>query len=349
MNKLRRFAIVGSRSFNNYYIMYKVLKEYLPQKALIISGEADGADTLAYVYAMQNGYLFDGYPAKWDEYGKAAGMKRNVDMIQNSDNVIAFWNGKSPGTKNFVDLAKKKNIPSIIIDVLDNDIIRPHPGRVVHVNKEPYDVYIGRGNGSIFGNPFVMSKTYNRLQVISMYMDYLLKTPSILEKIFDLKDKVLGCYCSPKLCHGDAICWLLDNVESELKNHISSFSIKTERTYDRAKKPQLLLEDALQLYPKNGVGVQVYTNNNLVLAFGYKTIIEDNGRLYFEVDDKDINKDSIRMTMKERERVNNEDVTRAFWISNDSCRVAIWNQKAEFYDSCCKPKFWYIPVDNTHI
>lgn len=349
MSNMRRFAIVGSRSFNNYYIVYKTLKRYLPEKALIVSGEAKGADTLAQIYALQNGYMFDAYPAKWEQYGRSAGMKRNVDMIQNSDNVIAFWDGNSPGTKNFIDLAKKRNMPCIIIDVQESDIIKPHPTQVVHVNKEPYDVYIGRGRGGLFGNPFPISETYDRTCVIAMFVDYLLKTPILLEKIFDLKGKVLGCYCSPDLCHGDAIIWLLDNVESELKSLLDSFKGKIDCNCAKTKKQPLTLADALQIYPQKGEGVQVYTDNNLVLSFGYDTIIEDNGKLYFEINNNDINKNNIHMTMKERERINNIEAARAFWLSNDECKVTIWNQLAEFFESVCKPKYWYIPLDKTHI
>jgi len=37
--------------------------------------------------------------------------KMNMVMIENSDAVIAFRDGKSRGTKNLVEMAKKKNIP----------------------------------------------------------------------------------------------------------------------------------------------------------------------------------------------------------------------------------------------
>lgn len=50
------------------------------------------------------------FPAKWKEYGKAAGFVRNSEMADYSDMLIAFWDGKSKGTKNMIDNAKKKKV-----------------------------------------------------------------------------------------------------------------------------------------------------------------------------------------------------------------------------------------------
>ena len=77
---------------------------------------------------------------------------------------------------------------------------------VVHCKKENYDIYIGRG--SIWGNPFKIGKDGNRDQVIEKYMDYLLTKPNLIEKIEQLKGKVLGCWCSPLSCHGDILAHL---------------------------------------------------------------------------------------------------------------------------------------------
>lgn len=79
---------------------------------------------------------------------------------------------------------------------------------VVHCKKEKYDVYIGRGNGSIWGNPFSIGKDGTREEVIQKYMDYLLTRPDLIDKISTLKGKVLGCWCSPLPCHGDILAHL---------------------------------------------------------------------------------------------------------------------------------------------
>ena len=41
----------------------------------------------------------------WDKYGKSAGFIRNKLIINEADMVVAFWDGKSKGTKNSIDLA----------------------------------------------------------------------------------------------------------------------------------------------------------------------------------------------------------------------------------------------------
>lgn len=76
-------------------------------------------------------------------------------------------------------------------------------GKVVHCKREPYDVYIGRG--SIWGNPFRLGPECSREQSIQQYREYLQNTPELLKKVRELRGKVLGCWCSPKPCHGDVL------------------------------------------------------------------------------------------------------------------------------------------------
>ena len=84
--------------------------------------------------------------------------------------------------------------------------------RVVNKNKEKYDVYVGRP--SIFGNPYILKDESERDLVIARYKKYFynrLETDSeFKEKILELKNKTLGCFCSPRKCHGDVIKEYLD-------------------------------------------------------------------------------------------------------------------------------------------
>jgi len=97
--------------------------------------------------------------------------------------------------------------------------------KVVHIKKEAYDVYIGRG--SIFGNPYThlslnntMAKFHvsSREEAIEKYKEYLyakiIEDNKFLTELLKLKNKTLGCFCKPKSCHGDVIKELLDNTES---------------------------------------------------------------------------------------------------------------------------------------
>ena len=90
--------------------------------------------------------------------------------------------------------------------------------RIVHCKKKPYDVYIGRG--SKWGNPWTHiadRKTKaqfivkNRKEAIEKYREWITEGDGkyLLEDLHELKDKVLGCYCFPKRCHGEVLLELL--------------------------------------------------------------------------------------------------------------------------------------------
>jgi len=103
-----KYAIVGSRDFNDYELMKEILDAYTNIDT-IVSGGAKGADSLAHHYAKVNDiYLIEFIP-EWDKYGKSAGFKRNKLIIEECDYCIAFWDGKSKGTKSSINLAKKLN------------------------------------------------------------------------------------------------------------------------------------------------------------------------------------------------------------------------------------------------
>lgn len=86
--------------------------------------------------------------------------------------------------------------------------------KVVHCNKEPYDIYIGRP--SEWGNPFVIGKDGTRMEVIDKYekrLRNLLRSDPKLRKRFKLlRGKTLGCWCRPYKCHGDSIVKILDEM-----------------------------------------------------------------------------------------------------------------------------------------
>jgi len=79
--------------------------------------------------------------------------------------------------------------------------------RVVNKRRSKYDVYIGRG--SMWGNPFEIGRDGDREAVCAKYLKYLLGNEQLLKALPSLKDKTLGCFCAPKLCHGDMIIWVM--------------------------------------------------------------------------------------------------------------------------------------------
>ncbi len=78
---------------------------------------------------------------------------------------------------------------------------------VVHCKRTPYDVYIGRP--SKWGNPFVLGRDGNRDEVIALFEAWIKTQPHLLAALPELRGKVLGCWCSPKPCHGDVLVRLV--------------------------------------------------------------------------------------------------------------------------------------------
>ena len=115
-----KIIIAGGRDFMDYNLLKEKVNKILQEKKVthkivIISGCARGADTLGLRYASENAFDVEKYPAEWDKYGKKAGYMRNVEMAENADALIAFWDGKSKGTKHMIDIATERNLPIRII------------------------------------------------------------------------------------------------------------------------------------------------------------------------------------------------------------------------------------------
>lgn len=103
--------ITGSRTFNDYKLLEQECKKfivkigYLPNN--IVSGECRGADKLGEMFAEKYKIPIMKFPANWDEYGKRAGMIRNVEMAKNASHCIIFWDGKSQGSKHMIEQCEK--------------------------------------------------------------------------------------------------------------------------------------------------------------------------------------------------------------------------------------------------
>ena len=107
-----KVIIAGGREFDNYEELCKVADFKLSEKSEIevVSGTAKGADQLGEKYAKERGYALKQFPADWNRFGLSAGYKRNEDMAIYADALIAFWDGKSKGTKHMIELARKHKI-----------------------------------------------------------------------------------------------------------------------------------------------------------------------------------------------------------------------------------------------
>jgi len=107
--------VAGTRTFSDYELLTSKLDYLLSnhsKEAVIVSGGANGADTLAKRYAEDKGYPYYEFPANWTMLGKRAGMVRNEQMhefISHFPNrgAVIFWDGKSRGTASNIGFAEK--------------------------------------------------------------------------------------------------------------------------------------------------------------------------------------------------------------------------------------------------
>lgn len=104
--------VCGGRDYNNVSAVYHALHIAHQKRGitLIIEGGATGADRLARQWAQENDVPIQTFEAEWEKYGKAAGPKRNEQMLEegNADGVIAFPGGR--GTADMVSKAKAAGV-----------------------------------------------------------------------------------------------------------------------------------------------------------------------------------------------------------------------------------------------
>lgn len=108
-----RVIIAGGRDFNNYPGLAKVMDRLLANvtdEITVVCGMAQGTDRLGERYAKERGYAIRYFPADWDNNGRRAGFIRNEQMAQNADALVAFWDGKSRGTKHMIETAQKHKL-----------------------------------------------------------------------------------------------------------------------------------------------------------------------------------------------------------------------------------------------
>lgn len=108
-----KLAIIGSRN-----LIMENIGEYLSENITeIVSGGAKGIDACAKNHAIKNNIKLTEFIPEYNKYGKAAPLKRNLQIIEYADEVLAFWDGKSGGTKHVIDTCKKlgKKVSVVII------------------------------------------------------------------------------------------------------------------------------------------------------------------------------------------------------------------------------------------
>lgn len=117
-----KIAVVGSRSITSYETVRKALQRspfWHPSRegqrpgVTIISGGADGVDTSAERFAEEHDCNLEVIEPDWNDWSNGHPAKvRNTTIVEQSNAVVAVWDGHSNGTRDSIDKAldQGKNI-----------------------------------------------------------------------------------------------------------------------------------------------------------------------------------------------------------------------------------------------
>lgn len=110
--------IAGSRTGVSYMDIRSAVINCGWKITEVIEGGAQGADNLGRSWARNNGVPCTTMPADWKKYGKSAGYRRNVDMANAAEALIAIRVGgeASKGTTHMINIAKEKELRVYILE-----------------------------------------------------------------------------------------------------------------------------------------------------------------------------------------------------------------------------------------
>ncbi len=87
--------------------------------------------------------------------------------------------------------------------------------KVVHLKVSPYTRRIDRA--TVWGNPHPLGgqSTGERVACQLAYVRTMASDEAALARCGDLRGETLGCWCAPRMCHGDVLATLaaVDTVE----------------------------------------------------------------------------------------------------------------------------------------
>ena len=116
MTRFPKVAVVGSREYPKQAVVERFVY-LMPKHWTLVSGGARGVDKWAETTAKHWNRPTKIYNAQWNKYGPKAGFIRNNDIVRGCDIVVAFWDGKSKGTRHTIQLADYLGKPYIIVRV----------------------------------------------------------------------------------------------------------------------------------------------------------------------------------------------------------------------------------------
>lgn len=81
----------------------------------VVSGTARGVDTAGERWAKAHGIAVHRFPPDWHTFGRSAGPKRNRQMAEFADCLLAFYDGVDRGTASMIRIAAELGLPTKVV------------------------------------------------------------------------------------------------------------------------------------------------------------------------------------------------------------------------------------------
>lgn len=109
--------VAGSRDITGFNIVEQAIRDSGFEITELVSGGARGVDRLGEKYAKEHNIPIKQFIPDWDKFGKSAGHKRNSQMADYADALVAIWDGVSKGTAGMIADATQKGLKVYVKDI----------------------------------------------------------------------------------------------------------------------------------------------------------------------------------------------------------------------------------------
>lgn len=116
---ITKLAVIGSRDYLDRKFVFEILSRFIkkyPSVRFIVSGGAVGPDLISESFARKNNLSRLIFRPEYKKHGKSATFKRNFEIIDSAEYVIAFQKNKSKGTQHSIEYALKKKLPIVVFN-----------------------------------------------------------------------------------------------------------------------------------------------------------------------------------------------------------------------------------------
>src|SRR5262245_50944752 len=110
-----KLIIAGSRTFTDYQLLCQTLAPERSRITQVLTGGARGADQLGFRWAVRHHVRSRCFAADWERFGKSAGVRRNYQMGQAGDMLLACWDGRYAGTQHMISCMQQLGKPVVVI------------------------------------------------------------------------------------------------------------------------------------------------------------------------------------------------------------------------------------------